>query len=104
MTDISIILQECPVEAILAKDVANENGVAILKSGTVLTEKKIENLLNYGVVNIVIKSIIKLSPDELDEKIKNIEKNIVKRMRRCEMTDEMVQLKNILVNHYCLDL
>ena len=104
MTDIITLLAECPVEATLAKDIENENGVVILKADTILTEKKIESLSKYGVINIVIKSEIKLSPDELDGKLKNIENNISKRMRRCEMTDEMVQFRNILVNHYSRNL
>lgn len=103
MTDTSIPLDKCPSEATLAEDIVNNNGVVILKAGTVLTERKIETLSKYGVANIVIKSTIKLTPNEVEEKMEKIEKTINKRMRRCEMTDEMNQFKNVLVNYYYRD-
>lgn len=103
MTDINIPLEECPADSILAVDIVNDSGFVILKAGTILTESKIETLSKYGVENISIKSEVKLTPEELEEKKKKIEENINKRMRKCNMTNEMTQFKNILIEYYCRD-
>ena len=104
MPDISVSIEECPVDATLAEDVLNESGMVVLKAGTVLAENKLASLSRYGITDLVIKDMSTLSPQEIAEKKEKIEKQIIKRMRRCEMTDEMIELKNMLVNYHCRDL
>lgn len=101
MDNITISLSDCPFEATLAEDVLNDNGVIVLKAGTCLTQEKIHSLEKYGFDNVVIKSMHRLSAAELEEKRIKIEKNIDKRMRKCEMNDDMKNFKNILVAYLC---
>ena len=100
----SISLTNCPVEAVLAEDVVNANGVIVLKAGTILSESKIVSLGKYGVECVIIEAQSSLSPEEIEAKRHNIEKIIAKRMRLCEMTDEMQSLKDALVNYQCRGL
>lgn len=104
MANINVSLEDCPAESTLAEDVTNENGVIVLKAGVVLDETKIANLARYGINDIVIISTTKLSPAELAEKKKRIGKHIDKRLRKCEMTDEMIELRDILIKHHCQEL
>ena len=101
MDKISVNISECPVESILAEDVMNDNGVIVLKAGTLLTESKINSLERYGLESIVINSQDKVSAAELEAKKKQIGKILDKRMRRCDMNKEMTSLKNILISYRC---
>ena len=100
MNNISKSLHDCQIGSILAEDLVNDKGFIILKKNTILTEKTLESLSKLGINNLVIQSITKITPAELQEKMEKIEKRINKRMRRCEMTNEMKILKDILVEYF----
>lgn len=104
MNKITTSLADCPAGATLAEDIVNENGVIVLKAGTLLTEAKINGLQKYELDNIVISSTDKLTEAERAEKRERIEKNIDKRMRKCEMTVEMSKFRNVLLAYYCRGL
>jgi len=104
MADMKVLIGECPLDACLAEDVINDVGVVVLKAGSILTEKILSTLSKYGVDNIVIKKEEKINVAEIEERIKQTREKISKRMRKCEMTKEMVSLKQILVNYHCRGL
>lgn len=101
MASIRVKVDLCHAGAVLAEDVVNDSGVAMLKAGASLTESTIEKLIRNGVSELIINKEEALSEEELEEKRQKIDALITKRMRNCETNNEMVLLKKILIDYRC---
>ena len=100
MKQVVIDIAECEQDSVLAEDIVNKNGMVMLKAGSVLTDDKISALLKNGINSISVLSENKLTPEQMAERRKKVEKNVKKLFRKCDKSKHMSQLEGILIDYY----
>ena len=100
MKQIMVDTNKCEEGAVLAEDVVNENGMVMLRAGSVLTGDKINALLRNGINTVPVVHEEKLSAEQIAEKRKKIDKKVSKLFRKSRKDECMSQFESILVDYY----